>query len=139
MVAAGTLDQLTASPASITARYLAQGFQLAAEPSQRLAASPGWIKIRGAALHNLKHVDAQFPLAALTCVTGVSGSGKSTLINDVLARDRPALSSSTRRRGPGHGSEGISGLEAIDQLVEVDQSPIGRGPRSTPATATGRV
>ena len=135
MVAAGTPDQLQASKTSITAAYLAQGFHVAAEPSPRLAASPGWIQIRGASLHNLKQVDAQIPLASLTCVTGVSGSGKSTLINDVLAR-------SVRRAllRPGKGSQapdGISGLEAIDQLVEVDQGPIGRGPRSTPATATG--
>ncbi len=135
VVAAGTPDQLQASKTSITARYLAQGFQLAAEPSQRLAASPGWIEIRGAALHNLKHVDAQIPLAALTCVTGVSGSGKSTLINDVLARAVRRFLHRTGARGD--GPEGILGLEAIDQLVEVDQSPIGRGPRSTPATATG--
>jgi excinuclease ABC subunit A len=135
VVAAGTLDEVLASPASITARYLTQGFELTAEPSQRLAASPGWIKIRGAALHNLKHVDARFPLAALTSVTGVSGSGKSTLIYDVLARNVRRLLNhpGTRGRDP----EGIVGLEAIDQLVEVDQSPIGSGPRSTPATATG--
>ena len=83
----------------------------------------------------MKHVDAQIPLAALTCVTGVSGSGKSTLVNDVLAR---AVRRFLHRRRPRRtSSEGISGLEAIDQLVEVDQSPIGRGPRSTPATATG--
>ena len=138
VVAAGTPDQLQASQTSITARYLAQGFQLAAEPSQRLAASPGWIQIRGASLHNLKHVDAQIPLAALTCVTGVSGSGKSTLVNDVLAR---AVRRFLHRTGASRGDqpEGILGLEAIDQLVEVDQSPIGRGPRSTPATATGVV
>jgi excinuclease ABC subunit A len=135
VVAAGTLDQLQASKTSLTARYLVQGFQLAAEPSERLGTSPGWIQIRGASLNNLKNVHVQIPLAALTCVTGVSGSGKSTLVNDVLAR-------TVRRfihRADSHGQspDGILGLEMIDQLVEVDQSPIGRGPRSTPATATG--
>ena len=86
-------------------------------------------------MHNLQHVDARIPLAALTCVTGVSGSGKSSLVHDVLAR-------STRRalNRPGASSEGEYGvvtLPAIDRLIEVDQSPIGRTPRSTPATATG--
>jgi excinuclease ABC subunit A len=135
VVAAGTLGQLQASPASITARYLSQALQLAPDRSQRLAASPGWINIRGASLHNLKQVNAQIPLAAFTCVTGVSGSGKSTLINDVLARNVRRVLNHGGPRGP--SPDGISGLDAIDQLVEVDQSPIGRGPRSTPATATG--
>jgi excinuclease ABC subunit A len=135
VVTAGTLEQLQTSTTSITARYLVNGFQLAALPSQRLASSPGWIQIRGASLNNLKHVDVQIPLGALTCVTGVSGSGKSTLVNDLLARTvrRFLHRPDTRGQSP----DGILGLEAIDQLVEVDQSPIGRGPRSTPATATG--
>lgn len=86
-------------------------------------------------MHNLKHIDARIPLASLTCVTGVSGSGKSTLVHDVLARAaRRFLHRSLVRDAD---REGIAGLEAIDQLVEVEQSPIGRGPRSTPATATG--
>ena len=135
VVAVGTPEALRNSKTSITARYLERGLRLAGGPSPRLAASPGWIHIQGATLHNLKQVDAQIPLAAVTCVTGVSGSGKSTLINDVLARVvRRFLQ---RRRAGGAGGEGVVGLEAIDQLVEVDQSPIGRGPRSTPATATG--
>ena len=98
--------------------------------------SPGWIEIRGAAVHNLKRVDARIPLAALTCVTGVSGSGKSTLVHDVLARSvRRALN---RPGGLAGGRvRGSSRSPAIDRLIEVDQSPIGRTPRSTPATATG--
>jgi excinuclease ABC subunit A len=135
VVAAGTFDQLRISKTSTTARYLDQGFPLTAQPSSRLVSSPGWIQVRGASLHNLKHVDAQIPIAALTCVTGVSGSGKSTLVNDVLARAVRRFLQRTRtsRQAP----DGILGLDAIDQLVEVDQAPIGRGPRSTPATATG--
>jgi excinuclease ABC subunit A len=135
VVAEGTPAQVRASKASITGRYLVQGFTIAGEPSERLLASPGWIQIRGAALHNLKEVCSQIPIAALTCVTGVSGSGKSTLINDVLAR---VVRRFLNQRGArGDGREGIVGLAAIEQLVEVDQSPIGRGPRSAPATATG--
>ena len=92
-------------------------------------------KFEARRVHNLKEVDARIPLAALTCVTGVSGSGKSTLVHDVFAR-------SVRRylHRPGDAGdrfEGVSGLSAIDQLVEVDQSPIGRSPRSIPATPSG--
>jgi excinuclease ABC subunit A len=107
------------------------------EPSTggRLARSPGAIVVRGASARNLKTIDARFPLGTLTCVTGVSGSGKSTLVNEILAR-------SARRRlerlGPRPGAcRAMEGLEAIDKLIEVDQAPIGRGPRSTPATYTG--
>src|SRR5262249_42592407 len=89
----------------------------------------------GAAERNLKSIDARIPLGCLTCVSGVSGSGKSTLVHEVLARSvRRAL----RQAGPRPGAHvRVEGLEAIDKLIEIDQSPIGRGPRSTPATATG--
>jgi len=135
VVAAGSLDQLLTSKGSITARYLVRAAHLAADRGRRLASSPGSVQVRGASVHNLKHIDARIPLATLTCVTGVSGSGKSTLVHYVLARTvRRYLHRSGVRAV---GREGILGLEAIDQLVEVDQSPIGRSPRSTPATATG--
>jgi excinuclease ABC subunit A len=135
VVAAGTPDQLRASPDSITGRYLGQRLPLVSDPGKRLAASPGWIEIRNASFHNLKHVNAQIPHAALTCVTGVSGSGKSTLVHDVLAL---AVRRFLQRAGPKVGERAdIRGLNAISQLVEVDQRPIGRGPRSTPATASG--
>ncbi len=139
VVAAAPPDQLADvdDSGSITARYLAR------EPSPlplpdargRLAASPGWIEIRGAAVHNLRHVDARIPLGTLTCITGVSGSGKSSLVNDVLARSvRRALH---RSPGPAEGEFGVVTLPAVARLIEVDQAPIGRTPRSTPATATG--
>jgi excinuclease ABC subunit A len=135
VVAAGPPDQLAASGSSITARYLESRPRLADAPSDRIERTPGWIEIRGASLHNLKQLDARIPLGTLTCVTGVSGSGKSTLVHDVLARAvRRFLNSS------GDGGdlfEGVAGLGRINQLVEVDQAPIGRTPRSTPATVTG--
>ncbi len=101
----------------------------------RLATSPGSIRIRGATENNLKGVTATIPLGSLTCVTGVSGSGKSTLVLDILAR---AVRRQLEQVGPAPGThDGIDGLEGIDKLIAIDQSPIGRGPRSTPATFTG--
>jgi excinuclease ABC subunit A len=135
VVAAAPPAQLSAAHGSITAPYLKRRCRLAPDGSERLTRSPGWIWIRGASAHNLKQVDAKIPLGTLTCVTGVSGSGKSTLVHDVLARAvRRFLHQSGER---GRVPNGFQGIEAIDQLIEVDQSPIGRGPRSTPATATG--
>jgi excinuclease ABC subunit A len=135
VVAAAPPGELPASRESITGRYLGKRRRLAVGPGPRLERSPGWIAVRGASLHNLKSVDARVPLGAFTAVTGVSGSGKSTLVHDILARAvRRYLNRSGAR---GDESEGVSGLRAIGQLVEVDQAPIGRSPRSTPATATG--
>jgi excinuclease ABC subunit A len=134
IVAAGIPDALDSSKGSLTARYLKQSPRIDPEPSLRLEGSPGWIEIRGASIHNLKQVDARIPLAAFTCVTGVSGSGKSSLVQDVLT---PAVRRFLHSSKRAHGHEGVFGLTAIDRLVEVDQAPIGRSPRSTPATATG--
>ncbi|WP_435015341.1 excinuclease ABC subunit UvrA [Tundrisphaera sp. TA3] len=121
--------------ASATARHLRGEAPLPDGSPGRLAASPGWIVIRGAAEHNLKDVTAEFPIGALTCVTGVSGSGKSTLVHDILAR---VARRHLRLGGPRPGAHaGVEGLEPIDKLIDIDQAPIGRGPRSTPATATG--
>jgi excinuclease ABC subunit A len=135
VVAAGTLAVVSESPASVTGKYLGRPPRLPAVASQRLVSTPGWIEIHGAAVHNLEHINTRIPLGAVTCVTGVSGSGKSTLVHEVLAR---AVRRFLRRTGEVRDAIGeVSGLQAIDQLVEVDQCPIGRGPRSTPATATG--
>jgi excinuclease ABC subunit A len=135
VVAAGRPDELAAAKESVTGQYLMRGPKPKAGPGNRLAKIPGWVEIRGASLHNLKAVDARIPLGALTCVTGVSGSGKSTLVHDVLAR---SVRRYLHRAGDrGDRLDGVSGLSAIDQLVEVDQSPIGRTPRSITATPSG--
>jgi excinuclease ABC subunit A len=147
VVAAGSLDQLAGSAGSLTAQYLDREPRPAAVGDQhgRLARALGWIQICNAAVHNLRHVDARIPLGALTCVTGVSGSGKSTLVHDVMARE--VRRSLHRAGGLRARAEGIVTIDPsvgsdptaarLDQLIEVDQSPIGRTPRSTPATATG--
>ncbi|HZW33693.1 MAG TPA: excinuclease ABC subunit UvrA, partial [Isosphaeraceae bacterium] len=147
VVAAGPPEQLSPANGSITAAYLNRVPQphAHADDRSRVARSPGWIQIRDAAVHNLKHIDARFPLAALTCVTGVSGSGKSTLVHDVLARAvRRALHRSVHLNSVVSGQWSVVSQDGqasppptIDQLIEVDQAPIGRTPRSTPGTVTG--
>jgi excinuclease ABC subunit A len=135
VVAQGPPDALIESGESSTARYLRGETRPPTGSPGRLANSPGRITIRGATEHNLKGVTASIPMGTLTCVTGVSGSGKSTLVHDILAR---AALRRLEQKGPRPGDhEGVDGLESIDKLIVIDQSPIGRGPRSTPATFTG--
>ncbi len=133
IIAAGTPSNLNGE--SLTARYLNGQAHVAVSASNRLESSPGWITVQGATEHNLKGDEVRIPLGTLTCVTGVSGSGKSTLVQDVLAR---AVRRHLEGTGPRPGAFArIEGLEAIDKLIDIDQAPIGRTPRSTPATYTG--
>ncbi len=135
VVAQGPPGALVVSGDSATARHLRGETPPPLGSPDRLAASPGAIVIRGATEHNLRGVTATIPLGCLTCVTGVSGSGKSTLIHDILSR---AARRHLEQVGPRSGRhEGVDGLGAVDKLIAIDQSPIGRGPRSTPATFTG--
>ncbi|MFO0889314.1 MAG: excinuclease ABC subunit UvrA [Isosphaeraceae bacterium] len=135
VVATGRPERLADCPASITGRYLAGSPPKLGSRVSRLNEDSAWITIRNATGNNLKSVEARIPLGALTCITGVSGSGKSTLVHDVLAREYRR-----RQADPAASTAGrpvVDGLDAIDALIEVDQSPIGRNPRSTPATYTG--
>ncbi len=135
IVAAGTPAEIQNNPQSLTGQYLS-GIKEIAVPKQRHTPDPArWLKMTQASGNNLKNVDLALPVGLLTCVTGVSGSGKSTLINDTLYRvvARHLYGSSTE---PAPFEE-ISGLEFFDKVVDVDQSPIGRTPRSNPATYTG--
>ena len=135
IVASGPPAAPVESGESLTTRYLRHEERIALAHPQRLAQSPGAIVVLGASARNLKAIDARFPLAALTCVTGVSGSGKSTLVHEILAR---AVRRHLERIGPKPGAcRAVEGLATIDMLIEIDQAPIGRGPRSTPATYTG--
>ena len=134
IVVSGTVSELIANSESITGQYLS-GSRGIDVPAVRRPQERGWITIKGAREHNLQNVSARFPLGNFVCVTGVSGSGKSTLVNDilfnVLARDLNGA-----RLVPGK-HKSISGTDQIDKVVHVDQSPIGRTPRSNPATYTG--
>jgi excinuclease ABC subunit A len=135
LVAAGTLEQVLASPSSLTAAYL-RGDREIPVPARRRSPQPGQaLQVRGARQHNLLNLDVAFPLGVFACVTGVSGSGKSTLVNDILYQ---ALARHFYRARvlPGLHS-GIDGLDLIDKVVDIDQAPIGRTPRSNPATYTG--
>jgi len=136
IVAQGNLAEILANPASLTGRYLTGDLRIEV-PRQRIAPRPdrGWIEILGASENNLKQVDARIPLGTLTCVTGVSGSGKSTLIDDILRRAifRKWYGS---KEVPGAHRE-LRGLEQIEKCIVIDQAPIGRTPRSNPATYTG--
>ena len=134
IVAAGTVDEIKATVGSATGDYLSRR-KFIPVPAVRRQPSDKWIEVIGAAENNLKHIDARFPLGVLTVVTGVSGSGKSTLVNEILYKGLADRIYRTKNR-PGKHLD-IRGTEHIDKIIDIDQSPIGRTPRSNPATYTG--
>ncbi|MBI3975769.1 MAG: excinuclease ABC subunit UvrA, partial [Armatimonadetes bacterium] len=133
IVLAGTPEEIARDPHSITGLYLS-GRRRIPIPAERRQAGEGALVIRGAREHNLKGIDVRVPLSLFICVTGVSGSGKSTLIDDILYRAVAHALHGTRLRAGAH--ERIDGLDQIDKVINIDQSPIGRTPRSNPATYT---
>ena len=133
VVAAGTAAEIMKVKDSLTGQYLSGARQIPYPAKRRKAA--GHLTVKGATEHNLKDVTVKFPLGVLTCVTGVSGSGKSTLINDILLRSAAGQLQRAKQRPGRHA--GITGLDKLDKVIAVDQSPIGRTPRSNPATYIG--
>ena len=134
IVAAGTMEEICANPESITGQYLS-GVKEIPVPKKRRTGNGNKLVIRGASENNLKNLDVEIPLGTLTCVTGVSGSGKSSLVNQVLNRTLLGKLNHARTR-PG-ACRCIEGIEHLDKVIDIDQSPIGRTPRSNPATYTG--
>ena len=134
IVAAGTLEDIIAKPASLTGQYLS-GVKKIPVPSKRRQGNGNKLQISGAAENNLKEIDVDIPLGTLTCVTGVSGSGKSSLVGEVLNKTLLGRLNHARTRPGKCGC--IAGLEHLDKVIDIDQSPIGRTPRSNPATYTG--
>jgi excinuclease ABC subunit A len=134
LVAAGTPDSVAQSSGSLTGHYLSGQLQIPT-PHKRRSPNHKAVVVRGASEHNLQNIDVSFPVGLMTVVTGVSGSGKSTLVNEILYK---ALAKNVYRALDEPGAhKGIDGLEFIDKVIEIDQSPIGRTPRSNPATYTG--
>ena len=134
IVASGTLEDIIAEPASITGQYLS-GVKKIPVPAVRRQGNGQFLRIVGAAENNLKDVDVSIPLGTLTCVTGVSGSGKSSLVGEVLNKTLLGKLNHARTR-PG-ACRCVEGIEHLDKVIDIDQSPIGRTPRSNPATYTG--
>ena len=133
VVAAGTAKEIMEIEASITGAYLSGRMRI---PVPEVRKEPtGWMKVIGAAENNLKNIDVEFPLGVMTCVTGVSGSGKSSLVNEILYK-KLAKELNRARTIPGKHKR-IEGVEQLDKIINIDQSPIGRTPRSNPATYTG--
>ncbi len=133
VVACGTAEEIMKNPDSITGAYLSGKIQIPV-PKERRQPS-GWLKVKGARQNNLKNIDVDIPLGIMTCVTGVSGSGKSSLINEILYKSL-AKKLNRARTIPGE-HDTIEGVEQLDKIIDIDQSPIGRTPRSNPATYTG--
>jgi excinuclease ABC subunit A len=133
VVATGNADAIMANKNSITGAYLSGRLQIPVPEKRRVPTD--WIKVTGACENNLKNVDVEFPLGVMTCVTGVSGSGKSSLVNEILYK-RLARELNRARTIPGKHKD-IEGIEKLDKVIDIDQSPIGRTPRSNPATYTG--
>ena len=134
VVACGTPEEVMACKNSLTADYLT-GRRKIPVPKERRKGNGHYLKVFGAAEHNLRHIDVTFPLGTFTCVTGVSGSGKSSLVNEILFKKLGADLNRTKTRAGKH--DHIEGEEFLDKVINIDQSPIGRTPRSNPATYTG--
>ncbi len=134
IVAAGTPEEVAANPKSLTGLYLARKKNVPVPPVRR-SGNGNWLTVHGAAENNLKKIDVSIPLGTFTCVTGVSGSGKSSFVNEILFK-RLGVDLMRMKARPGKHT-GIEGEEYLDKMIDIDQSPIGRTPRSNPATYTG--
>ena len=134
IVAEGTVEEIKANPKSITGQYLS-GKKTIEIPKVRRKPNGKWIEVKGACENNLKNIDVKLPLGMFICVTGVSGSGKSTLVNEILYKSLAQKLNGAKIK-PGKHKD-IKGLENLDKVINIDQSPIGRTPRSNPATYTG--